>query len=175
MITKTGNHNGRKLNIVAVSQRELEGSICPSGCAIISIVSPDSPEANITGSPVDVLRMSFYDLSEPLKNYEKVFEQEDAKRVRSFVEKHVDLVKAFVVQCEAGVSRSVGLAAALAKVLFGDDRVFFKEGIPNQRVYSKVMEEFKGNPARVKPVLEPGCKPGPFIGQCGPTPQRRTS
>jgi len=145
VVKMTGEWNGRRLSIMALSLLEIEaaerGQLGKH--VVISIMSPKNAEARIKSDPKAILRLRFYDLNEPLEGYEEVFEHKDAKSVRRFIEKHVDEVEMIVVHCEAGVSRSVGLAAALAKVLFGDDERFMKGGVPNSRVYTKVLEAFK--------------------------------
>jgi predicted protein tyrosine phosphatase len=87
--------------------------------------------------------MKFHDLSEPIEGEKKyeLFEHRDAKQVRRFIDKHVTEVENVVIHCEAGVSRSVGIAAALSRFMFGEDEVFFARGVPNARVYQKVLEE----------------------------------
>ena len=47
-----------------------------------------------------------------------------------------------VLHCDAGMSRSPGLAAALSKVLVGDDTEFFKRYRPNMRVYRTLLERY---------------------------------
>jgi len=44
-----------------------------------------------------------------------------------------------ICQCPAGLSRSAGMAAALAKYFNGDDTRYFKEYLPNMRVYRMVL------------------------------------
>lgn len=48
------------------------------------------------------------------------------------------------VQCEGGVSRSAGVAAALMYVFNGDDMSIFSNGkyVPNMNCYKKVLEAF---------------------------------
>ena len=43
------------------------------------------------------------------------------------------------VNCEAGQSRSAGVAAAIAKYLFDDDEIFFRIKHPNMICYRKVL------------------------------------
>lgn len=47
-----------------------------------------------------------------------------------------------VLHCDAGMSRSPGVAAALSKVLVGDDSQFFKRYRPNMRVYRTLLERY---------------------------------
>lgn len=51
------------------------------------------------------------------------------------------------VNCEAGQSRSAGVAAAISKILFDDDEIFFRTKHPNmlcyRKVYNALMEELE--------------------------------
>ena len=69
--------------------------------------------------------------------------EEQAKKIVEFVKEHIDYVSAIVCQCDAGISRSAGLAAALAKQLNGDDALYFKNYLPNTRVYNLILKEFQ--------------------------------
>jgi predicted protein tyrosine phosphatase len=70
------------------------------------------------------------------------FSVEDAKKVVRFIKKHQKEVKLVVCQCDAGISRSAGVAAALSYCLNGTDNDFFKRFIPNRRVYRMIINEW---------------------------------
>lgn len=79
-----------------------------------------------------------------------VISDSDAKRIVNLVlrnhikEEEFDLY----VNCEAGQSRSAGVAAAISKVLFDDDEIFFRTKHPNmlcyRKVYDALMKEVQG-------------------------------
>ena len=69
-----------------------------------------------------------------------LFNKSLARVVWKFVDKYKDEVDLIVVNCELGISRSSGMAAAISKILNGDDMDFFKYFIPNMDVYRKMME-----------------------------------
>jgi hypothetical protein len=48
-----------------------------------------------------------------------------------------------VINCEAGISRSAAIAAALSKILTGDDKVFFDQFIPNRHIYRTILTEWQ--------------------------------
>lgn len=73
-----------------------------------------------------------------------LFEQRHAKELLNFVNTWKDKVDLIVVNCVAGVSRSMGAAAAISKILNGNDTQFFKEGCPNMRIYRFILEEHFG-------------------------------
>jgi len=58
-----------------------------------------------------------------------------------FVHRHLLDVRRIIVQCDAGLSRSPAVGAALARVLNGDDAEFFGGRYrPNMRVYRTLLE-----------------------------------
>ena len=68
-----------------------------------------------------------------------LFTNEMAKKVLEFVISHPCGV--LLVNCEAGISRSAGVAAAIGKAFNGDDTFVFNSGkyMPNMLVYSKII------------------------------------
>lgn len=70
-----------------------------------------------------------------------LFSREQALDVWRFVRQHLDGIERIVVHCDAGMSRSPALAAALSKILAGDDAQFFGGRYrPNERVYRMVLD-----------------------------------
>lgn len=80
-----------------------------------------------------------------------LFDDEMAKQIMGFVNcfNEIDTI---LVHCDAGQSRSAGVAAAIAKFFNGDDNEFFSGGgmygtpryTPNRLVYRKILEAFYG-------------------------------
>jgi predicted protein tyrosine phosphatase len=96
---------------------------------IISISSaPDDlarlrPGASCRG----VLRLAFADadIASEHVTKDRLFTKEQATRIWQFVEEHRAQIQRIVVHCDAGRSRSPGVAAALSRILNGDDREYF--------------------------------------------------
>ena len=124
---------------------------------IISINSSHSDLANVKQNEftVAIRPWVFDDLDrEPGPSYIEVygepelFSREHAEEIISFVEKHVTNIKAVVVHCDAGYSRSPGVAAALALIHNNDDREFWDNSgrmygspryDPNRFVYHTIL------------------------------------
>ena len=86
-----------------------------------------------------------------------LFERSHAKELLNFINTWKDAVDLIVVNCVAGVSRSMGAGAALGKILNGDDKQFFKDGCPNMRIYRFILEEHFGptfNDYRIKEIKD---------------------
>lgn len=113
----------------------------------ISIRDIDCKNANLPEieTRVDVLFLTFSDLdrikdSLPYKLKHSLFNKGIAELIWEFVDKYKDEVDLIVINCEAGISRSSAVAAAISKILNGNDDDFFKYFIPNRLVYRKMME-----------------------------------
>ena len=69
------------------------------------------------------------------------FSKADALEIIHLVEKHKNSARVIAVNCEAGISRSAGIAGALAKIYNGDDSKFFSHPYsPNMLVYRKILK-----------------------------------
>jgi len=123
--------------------------------AIISITDPTSDHPIFQESPFTkgILKLKFYDIdfsdgnitparAELLKKYgDGLFKEIQARDILDFVEKIKDRVKVIICHCDAGISRSAGVAAAILKILTGSDKDIFdnKRYVPNRYVYNKIL------------------------------------
>lgn len=90
-----------------------------------------------------ILHLKFDDVSDIDGRY-LYFTREQARDILEFVDKYINRVQLIIVQCHAGLSRSVAVAAALSKIInYTDDDVFTK-GIPNMFVYTTLLDTFFG-------------------------------
>lgn len=110
-------------------------------CAMVSIRTPgvemEYPE--VRNSVKYLLPLSFADVADPDSAAHGITE-EDAQKIAQFVREHWGKVDSFIVHCDAGVSRSAGVAAGILKVMTGrDDRIFDSLRYrPNMLCYRKV-------------------------------------
>lgn len=153
-----GSSPARRTNFMKIrvmSEQMIREYNCDVTHAIISI---RSPSAIGKGKPVtlpknkkrhDVLYLVFHDVDDSSRFaglYDR-FEESDAQKICKFVEKNI-LVDTLICQCEAGISRSAGVAAAISKHLYGEDSFFFKNYLPNRRVYRMLLEELHTEPSK---------------------------
>lgn len=72
----------------------------------------------------------------------------DVKKIVEFVKRNklINNVERMIVHCEAGISRSAGVAAAIMKFLNGDDMPIFNNGkyTPNMTCYRMVLNALMG-------------------------------
>lgn len=64
-----------------------------------------------------------------------------ARDVVQLIKKHLSEINLIVVHCQAGISRSSGCAAALSRLINGEDQFFFDCYRPNRLVYRTVLNE----------------------------------
>ena len=136
-----------KVSILSKSElfRLIEKKELPSNTAIVSFADEkddflDFPEK------ADVLKVVFYDIR-PSSTVESHYDSllPEAKDIAIFVNQKIKEGKDIICQCDYGISRSAGCAAAIMEMwgnrgidIFADYRYS-----PNQFVYNKVLKELK--------------------------------
>jgi predicted protein tyrosine phosphatase len=125
--------------------------------AIVSISTPGDPIPNVVENHFTkgVLYLQFHDLDrEPGDSFREVygdpilFSEKDAQDISYFVHQWRSMgVMGFLIHCDAGQSRSVGVAAALARHYNGDDGEWWSAPgpyasprTPNRHVYRLMLE-----------------------------------
>lgn len=140
------------MNVVVMSQYDAEAYAAKKhtkSTIVISITSPGTYQAaiepNSINGIVDILRLEFYDTDRKNHSYQGITEADGVKIV-DFVNKYKNdkLINTIIVHCEAGQSRSSGVAAAILKYMFNDDFQIFgnRKYTPNRLCYRTVLEEF---------------------------------
>ena len=125
---------------------------------LISIHSPEDspPILPVCENRLDVLTLSFSDINyipkEPfysclmadvIKEIPLIyFEAPMARKILDFVEALFKDGKMYVIHCDAGISRSPGVAAALNKIYFNEDSYYFKNYSPNSLVYTTILKVY---------------------------------
>ena len=134
------------INIIALSREKairLSYSDFNDDKIIISIRDPNKvkPEFNINNSSIkDILYLSFYDISEETKSIFGGYESMspiDAILIRDFVLKWQNEIDTIWVQCEMGMSRSAGIAAAIMEHFDIDSKEILESNqyYPNRLCY----------------------------------------
>ena len=75
----------------------------------------------------------------------KLFTDEEAEWILAFVNDYIEKIELIVVHCEAGISRSAGVAGALSLIYNGSDEYYFKHYIPNMLVYRFILNAYMRN------------------------------
>ena len=111
---------------------------------IISISTPhveysEFPFCTATNNVIDICEVQFFDLDNTYPIKKGLMEFKDAKKIVGFVSNYKD--KIIIVHCDAGQSRSAGVAAALSKYYNNDDSEYFDNPrfTPNMWCYRQIM------------------------------------
>ena len=115
-------------------------------CIIISITDTHSDRNHFAQNPHirAVLNLKFDDVD---FGENDCICSNDGIKIIDFVNKHLNHVDKIVVHCEAGVSRSAGVCAALMLIVNGDDSPIFDSArfCPNMSCYRTVLETYYGS------------------------------
>jgi predicted protein tyrosine phosphatase len=107
---------------------------------LISISQPGvpHPEPAHGAGHRDTLRVAFHD------RLEGGISEPQAIEIAEFVKRHYAKgIRLFVVHCDAGMSRSAAVAAAIWSYFEGDPETFFTEYHPNTDTFAKVSEALR--------------------------------
>ena len=110
--------------------------------ACISIVSEEGTWPVISAANrVALLQLAFADAIYPTDAL-VLFEEDHAHRILDFVKTVWDRIDLLMVHCEAGISRSPAIAAAVSRIYYGDDAPFVLSHLyePNPLVYRTMLE-----------------------------------
>lgn len=93
---------------------------------------------------LDVLHVQFDDVESGEKN---CISSSDAEKIIGFVNRYLNDAEECIVHCEAGISRSAGIAAALLYILTGTDSQIFDNNkyCPNRTCYSSILNKYYGS------------------------------
>jgi len=133
------------MKIKVLSREQFEEFTSDEKYIVISITDPNSEEVESQHDYFAMLSLSFYDLDKDTEVFPYsrfMFKDDDAHQILDFVKSFRYLVDLCVVHCEAGISRSAGVAGALAKIFNEDDKYYFDHYLPNMLVYSKILKVY---------------------------------
>jgi predicted protein tyrosine phosphatase len=130
--------------VTVLSRNEAENTIFYKNDWIISITDPKQSLAILHGAREEhVLRLQFYDIDTPIKTLDGIeflpMTEDQADAIVNFV--MGNSMEKIYVHCEAGISRSAGVAGAIAKYFNEDDSYIFKTYLPNRHCYRIVLEK----------------------------------
>lgn len=136
------------MKFLVLGEREIKNYITNLTHIIISIRSPGATKAEIpfNDNCLDILYLEFHDFDDRNRDYPdyiKLFTVPDAELLLKFVDMFSDKIDLIICQCEAGISRSAGVAGALSKIFNKDDTEFFKNYLPNILVYRTIYETYE--------------------------------
>jgi predicted protein tyrosine phosphatase len=123
-----------KINICSRSQVQM---LLPSEDSIlISITDPGKVHPRISKG-WRFLRLKFHDLDQARNEEDRLISKKDATLILEFIK--VTIPKEIIINCEAGISRSGGVAVALEEILNGDRKAFKKYPNHNRLVTTTIL------------------------------------
>lgn len=129
------------MKVVVCSREQAVGVVHDKPWGVISIRNPgDKPLEFTCPNNKGVLLLDFHD-ADKVEAGKILFSMDDARKVWDFIQ-GLGEIDTLLVHCIMGLSRSPGIAAAVDKVLNGDDMHWFSgQGgrVPNRRVYRCMM------------------------------------
>lgn len=139
------------MDVIVKSQHDIEEYAMEEhdkSSVIISIASKCMPSAMILPCKLngikDILFLNFND-TDCNDDVSGCISTKDALQIKEFVQKYIenDDLDLIIVQCEAGRSRSAGVAAAILKFIWNDDTSIFNNTMynPNMLCYRTVLNE----------------------------------
>jgi len=152
----------RNPKIAVFNAREIQQIVPQVPYILIRVFTPEAHPPPAAPDPPprrDVLALQFCDYAKPLranrddqKRFTIVrqadfrpyltFSRRDAGKILDFVAKWWGKVELILVHCDAGLSRSPAIAAALTRIFLGkDDEYWFQEHFPNHLVYAELLRE----------------------------------
>ena len=129
------------MKVIVMNRHQSERWVTKESHAMISISSPGD-RSEVLPLPVNrclkFLRLAFYDLDRRIHGYPRMTRRQ-ARQIWRFVQA-LNGIPILVIHCDAGVSRSPAVAAAITKWQTGDDTEWFKRFYPNRWVYRQLIE-----------------------------------
>lgn len=135
-------HEGPRFAFQVIS-REQTPYYAPSRPYLhIQVTNPDSDQSENIASEFLVarLQLKFDDITGPLRGYHTVH-YNHGKQIWDFLAQHAHEAELILVNCDAGLCRSSGIAAAIAEGIHGEggSAPIFEHYIPNPLVYDTVL------------------------------------
>jgi predicted protein tyrosine phosphatase len=132
-----------KDKLLVLSRSAAKDFSCDKPWACISVAADpgDWPKINKV-QQVDLLQLAFADNEYDWED-KSLFSPQQAKQILEFVEKNWDKIEVLMIHCYAGISRSPAIAAAIAKLKYQDNSMFFQLHTPNKLVYNTILKVAK--------------------------------
>lgn len=126
------------IDVIVIPKNKLKDYITDKNYIIISTTTDDTPA--VVNVPEDkVIRFTFEDIGKDDKG--RVFSKEDALAIKNFISSRLDNLEQIVCSCDAGISRSPAMAAAISYWLNGSDKSIWDNHkyTPNSFVYTTLL------------------------------------
>ena len=126
------------IDVIVIPKNKLKDYVTDKNYIIISTTTDDTP-AVVNVSEDKVIRFTFEDIGRGDNG--RVFSKDDAIAIKNFVSSRLDNLEQIVCSCDAGLSRSPAMAAAISYWLNGSDKAIWDNPryTPNSHVYTTLL------------------------------------
>lgn len=137
-----------KINIQVENRKNARNVVMPGRFSVISVYTPNDVRNDFFNLPENILYLRFSD-ADPSKldcfdNIE-LFDKSMAREIIDFVKKEIENgVDNFLVHCDAGISRSPGIAVALNEIFNNIKKVPKAWCLYNKFIYKTIIKEWYG-------------------------------
>jgi predicted protein tyrosine phosphatase len=132
--------------IYIYSRRQIQRLLPSSKSILISITDPGRDYPKVTGGWRS-LQLRFHDIDEVREKGDVIINDWHAVNILKYLD--MTQPEEIAINCEAGISRSAGVAVALEEILNGNNKAYKKYPNHNRRVASTILrvwhERFSGN------------------------------
>ena len=154
--------NGDGLRFDVMDRRRAERYRCNERYAMVSIGDPEQAIPDFPDDPnrLAVARFTFFDISTRSSEF-RTFGRQEARMLLDFFDEMRSKVRLLAIHCEAGISRSWGVALGLSLVAGGAER-YIEGGYPNALVVHSILREHERRTGEAIPMpvvtrLSPYC------------------
>jgi predicted protein tyrosine phosphatase len=134
------------VKIYIYSRRQIQRLLPSSKSILISITDPGRDYPKVTGGWRS-LQLRFHDIDEVREKGDVIINDWHAVNILKYLD--MTQPEEIAINCEAGISRSAGVAVALEEILNGNNKAYKKYPNHNRRVASTILrvwhERFSGN------------------------------
>jgi predicted protein tyrosine phosphatase len=124
------------VKIYIYSRRQIQRLLPSSKSILISITDPGRDYPKVTGAWRS-LQLRFHDLDEAKEKGDVIINEWHAVNILKYLD--ITQPEEIAINCEAGISRSAGVAVALEEILNGNNKAYKKYPNHNRRVASTIL------------------------------------
>lgn len=136
-------YSEHSFNIHTFSQDEIEKIKPRNRTILISITSPDLPNANINEELYQaVLRLEFHDVEIDHSGDYLTMQPHHARKIKHFVDKYKTGIDHIYIHCLAGLCRSTAIAYVIQRIYHRDKTLPRKWKLYNKHVFNTLMHQY---------------------------------
>lgn len=127
------------VDVIVIPKNKLQEYLTNKNYIVISTTTDDDAPAIVNVTEDKVIRFTFEDKGKGDNG--RIFSKTEAMQIKDFISQHLDNLEQIVCSCDAGVSRSPAMAAAISYWLNGSDKQIWDNPkyIPNNHVYTTLL------------------------------------